>query len=280
MATASQVTPDLTFEPVTGVIGAWVRNFELGAADNQLLAERLRRELAEHGVLFFDLGRVPDSREFEDFASLFGKVQPKFGQVVKDRDENAPPFIDSDRTPMKPNRINVWHGDGGPLAVPPLAAILTAYEVPEAGGDTMWASMVAAYDALSPHMQRMLDGMKILNNNSRLPFLEPREHIQPAVVVNPITGRKCLFVDPNYTERFLDVPEAENRALLQFLAEHINTPEFHVRLRWQPGYAAVWHQQVTKHRGVDDFTGPRKLQRHTVDGEPLIGPNDKWGESA
>ena len=100
------------------------------------------------GVLFFDFGRVPTSAEYWDFAGLFGNVQAKFGQTVKDRDENQPPIIDSERMPMKQFRINVWHGDGGPLAVPPLAAILTAYEVPPAGGETMWSSMYAAYDAL------------------------------------------------------------------------------------------------------------------------------------
>jgi len=267
MATATS----LACERVSGHIGAWVRGFELDATDNPAHADMLQRSLAEHGVLFFDFGRIPDFEEYLGFAGLFGKVQGQFGQIVKGRKGEETPFIDSAHTPMKEFRINHWHSDGGPLPVPPLAAILMAYEVPEVGGDTMWASMYAAYDALSPHMQRMLDGMKIMNNNDRTTFLEPKEQIHPAVVVNPITGRKCLFVDPNYTTHFVDVPERESEVLLQFLFDHINTPEFHVRLRWQPGFCAVWHQQVTKHRGVADFTGTRKLQRHTVDGTPLIG---------
>ena len=262
---------DLTLEPVSGAIGAWVRGYELGVGASPDTSARLQRALAERGVLFFDFGRVPDFGEFFEFAGMFGKVQGEFGQEIRDRKQPATPFIDSSVTPMKPFRINHWHADGGPLPVPPRAAILAAHEIPETGGDTMWASMVAAYDALSPHLQRMLDGMRIVNNNRRTGFLEPREHIHPAVVVNPVTGRKCLFVDPNYTAGFVDVPEAESDALLRFLFEHINTPEFHVRLRWKPGYCAVWHQQVTKHRGVADFTGPRKLQRLTVDGEPLLG---------
>ena len=273
MATASKTALELAFEPVTGVIGAWVRGFDLASPANSALADALQRALARYGVLFFDFQRIPDFDEFHGFAGLFGTVQGRFDQVIKDREGPETPYIDSDLTPMKKFRINHWHADGGPLPVPPRAAILMAYEAPEAGGDTMWASMTEAYDALSPHMQRMLDGMRIVNNNDRTSFLEPKEHIHPAVVVNPITGRKCLFVDPNYTARFVDVPDRENEMLLQFLFEHINTPEFHVRLRWKPGYCAVWHQQVTKHRGVADFTGPRKLQRHTVDGEPLIGAN-------
>ena len=140
MATASKVQSVLDFEAVSGNIGAWVRGFELARPENALLGKRLQRALAEYGVLFFDFGRAPTSAEYWDFASLFGKVQAKFGQTVKDRDENAPPVIDSDRMPMKQYRINVWHGDGGPLPVPPLAAILTAYEVPPCGGEPMWAS--------------------------------------------------------------------------------------------------------------------------------------------
>lgn len=271
MATASSTLTSLEFEPVSGKIGAWVRGFDLTSSGNLNQTDVLKRALAEYGVLFFDFGRIPDFEEYYGFARLFGKVQGKFDQVIKDRDGPDTPFIDLEQTPMEPFRINHWHSDGGPLPVPPLAAILMAYEVPEAGGDTMWSHMAEAYDALSPHMRRMLDGMQIVNNNDRTRFLEPKEHIHPAVAVNPITGRKCLSVDPNYTARLVDVPDRENEVLLQFLFEHINTPEFHVRLRWKPGYCAVWHQQVTKHRGVADFTGRRKLQRHTVDGEPLVG---------
>lgn len=272
-ATSSAIVSDLGLERINENIGAWVRNFELATHGNAAKAPALQRALAEHGVLFFDFGRLPTPDEYWDFAGLFGPVQAKFGQTVKDKDENAPPMIDSDRMPMKQYRINVWHGDGGPIAIPPLAAILTAHEVPPCGGETMFASTAAAYDALSPHMQKMLDGMQMVNNNNRVKFLEPLEHVHPAVVVNPITGRKCLFVDPNYTSHFVGVPEAESDTLHRFLSEHINTPEFHCSMRWQPGYCAVWHQQATKHRGVDNFKGPRKLQRHTVDGEPLIPAN-------
>jgi taurine dioxygenase len=261
---------DLGFERVTGLIGAWVRNFELDAPDNVARAPALLRALSEHGVLFFDFGRPPGEGEFTRFASLFGNVQERFGQTVKDRDEKAVPLIDSERMPMSKFRINWWHSDGGPLEVPPLAAMLTPCELPEVGGDTMWASMYAAYDALSSRMQRFLDGLEIINNNKRTPFLEPREHVHPAVVRNPITGLKCLFFNPNYTEGFVGLTEKENDALYRLLIEHINTPEFHVRLRWKLGYAAVWHQQVTQHRGVDDFAGPRKMKRLTVDGAPLI----------
>lgn len=271
MATEAGTLTKLHFERATGVVGAWVHGFEPGATDNGALGGALLSALSEYGVLFFDFGRVPSDEEYALFAGLFGTVQDGFDQRVKDPDRKAPPLIDSDRMPMRRFLINQWHSDGGPLPVPPLAAILTPHELPEAGGDTMWASMTAAYDALSPQFQALLDGLEIVNNNKLASFLEPKEHVHPAVVVNPITGRKCLFFNPNYTEHFVGLPAKESDALARFLIEHINTPEFHVRLRWKLGTVAVWHQQVTQHRGVDDFTGPRKLKRLTVDGERLIG---------
>ena len=270
MATASITTRDLGIERTTGTIGAWVRNFELGDPANASAADDLRRALAEHGVLFFDFGRAPETQEFADFAGLFGQVQAEFAQKTKEQDEKALPLIDAERMPMKKHLINWWHSDGGPLEIPPLAAMLTPYELPDSGGDTMWASMYAAYDALSPTMQDLLDGLQIVNNNNRPSFLQPKEHIHPAVVRNPITNRKCLFFNPVYTDHFVGLSEKESDMLYRFLVDHINTPEFHVRLSWKIGYAAVWHQQVTQHRGVDDFSGPRKLKRLTVDGAPLI----------
>jgi taurine dioxygenase len=263
----------LRFVRATGAIGAWVHNFRLSDPGNAACAGTLQHALAEYGVLFFDFGRPPTGEEFTQFAALFGNVQAKFGQQVKNQDENAVPLIDSERMPMPEHRINWWHSDGGPLEIPPLAAMLTPYELPESGGDTMWASMYAAYDALSPQLQCFLDGLQILNNNGRTPFLEPKEHVHPAVVKNAITGRKCLFFNPIYTERFVGLKDKESDALYRFLVEHINTPEFHARLHWKLGYAAVWHQQVTQHRGVNDFKGPRKLKRLTVDGAPLIPAN-------
>lgn len=272
MATTEQDV-DLALEPAEALIGAWVRDFDIADPRNTKKSDALRRALSEYGVLFFDFGRVPEAEEYTRFASLFGNVQAVFGQQVKDREGAFVPLIDSDRMPMENHKINWWHSDGGPLEVPPLAAILTPHELPPIGGATMWASMYAAYDALSPQMQGLLDGLRIVNNNNRANFLEPKEFIHPAVVRNPITGRKCLFVNPIYTARFADLPEKESDALYRFLVEHINTPEFHVRLNWKLGYCAVWHQQVTQHRGVNDFKGARKLKRLTVDGAPLIPAN-------
>jgi taurine dioxygenase len=96
---------------------------------------------------------------------------------------------------------------------------------------------------------------------------ETSSAVHPAVIRDPVTGRKMLFVNSNYTERILGMTDKESEALLRMLFEHVNTPEFHVRLRWRSGVIAVWEERVTQHRGIADFVGPRKLRRLTFAGD-------------
>ena len=94
--------------------------------------------------------------------------------------------------------------------------------------------------------------------------------VHPAVIRDEFTGRKALFVNSNYTDRILGMSERESETILQMLFEHVNTPDFHVTHRWQPGHVAVWEQRVTQHRGVAGFKGPRKLRRMTyLGGSPV-----------
>lgn len=262
--TTAALTEDITFEPATGLVGAWVQGVALDERDPKI-AETLNRKLHEHGVLFFQFDDFLSAEEFMGFAELFGEMEEAYRMTMKQSGDS--PYIDSDKAPMKEVRINYFHSDGTALENPPQAAILTPVELPPAGGDTMFASMYAAWDALSPHYQRMLEGMEVLHSTRRLPFLnEVPGTVHPAVIRDPVTGRKMLFVNANYSDRILGMSERESEDLLQILFAHINTPEFHVRLRWRPGTVAVWEERVVQHRGVADFTGPRKLRRLTFKG--------------
>jgi len=220
-------------------------------------------------VLFFEFDHVVSASEFRAFAEFFGEPEERYRLTVGEADT---PYIDSDLVPMKDVRINCWHTDGTALDCPPQAAMLTPVELPEAGGDTMWASMYAAWEGLSSQYQRLLDGLEALHSTARLPFLrETSSAVHPAVIQDPVTGRKMLYVNSNYTERLIGMKDSESEALLRMLFEHVNTPEFHVRLRWRLGVVAVWEERVTQHRGVADFVGPRKLRRLTFPGERPAG---------
>jgi taurine dioxygenase len=262
--TTAELTREITFEPATGLVGAWVHGVSLDERD-AAVAALLTRRLHEHGVLFFQFDEVLSAQEFIGFAGLFGEMEDAYRMTLKEGKDS--PYIDSDLAPMKEVRINFFHTDGTALETPPQAAILTPVELPPAGGDTMFASMYAAWDALSPHYQRMLEGLEVLHSTRRLPFLnEVPGTVHPAVIRDEVTGRKMLFVNANYSDRVIGMSERESEELLQFLFAHINTPEFHVRQRWRLGMVTVWEERVVQHRGVADFTGPRKLRRLTFKG--------------
>ena len=214
-------------------------------------------------MLFFEFDHLVNALEFLAFATLFGEPEESYRLTVA---AGEAPYIDSDLVPMKDVRVNCWHTDGTALEVPPQAALLTPVELPEVGGDTMWASMYAAWEGLLSHYQRLLDGLEVRHGTTRtgLFLSQSASAVHPAVIRDPVTGRKMLYVNSNWSERIMGMTDGESEALLRMLFDHVNTPEFHVRLRWRPGVVAVWEERVTQHRGVADFVGPRKLRRLTV----------------
>lgn len=264
---------DIRLERVTGNIGAVVHGLRLGETHPATAIETLRDAVHQFGVLFFEFEQALDASEFRALADIFGEPEKTYALRPTDTDGKADDIdsvMDSNVTPMEEFRTNVWHTDGCPLECPPQTAMLTAVELPEAGGDTMWASMYAAWEGLSSYYQRLLDGMEALQSTVRLPFLDKRSTVHPVAPRDPVTGQTMLYVNSNYTERILDVKDHESEALLRMLFEHVNTPEFHVRLRWRLGTVAVWDERATQHRGVADFSGTRKLRRLTFPGGPLV----------
>src|SRR6202034_94900 len=131
--------------------------------------------------------------------------------------------------------------------------------LPETGGDTMWASMYAAYEALSSHYQRLLDGLDALHSTDTLyrarPFArennlfdETKTTVHPVVVRDSVTGKGFLYINSNYTQRLIGLTDFESDSLLQMLFAHINTPDFHVRLKWDKQTVVLWEERVTQHR--------------------------------
>jgi taurine dioxygenase len=188
---------------------------------------------------------------------------------------------------------NAWHSDFSFLEEPPLGSVLYAREVPSHGGDTLFANMYAAYEALSPGMRKMLDGLNAIHAGkpygvgglpkdlavSRSIGMErnnpeaDRETAHPVVRVHPATGRKALFVNSIYTTRFEGMTPAESRPLLNFLYAHAIQPEFTCRLRWRAGDLAVWDNRCTMHYAINDYDGQRRLMhRTTIKGERPVGP--------
>jgi taurine dioxygenase len=186
-----------------------------------------------------------------------------------------------------------WHIDSMYLQKPPLATLLLSLQTPPYGGDTLFANTAAAYDALSPAMQRMADGLvgvasgtlKARKGGAREAYLnqfgnmsvhnarmaEELEARHPLVRTHPVTGRKSLYVSPIHTLRFDGFTEEESRPLIDFLCGHCLRPEFTARVRWQPNQLTVWDNRTTLHCAINDYHGHRRhMRRLTVGAEQPV----------
>jgi taurine dioxygenase len=262
----------IRFEKAAVTIGARVHGIALDEQATPQIVQTLREGLHEHGVLFFEFGKRVEEEQLRNFSRLFGELEPVYGFSSRQQEAQtkggAAGCIDAAYQPLKEYRTGQWHTDGTPFERPPQAAILTAVEPPELGGGTMWSNMYAAYEDLSSHYQNLLEGLQVQHGTMRTPFVKERaQTVHPAIIRDPVTGRRALYVNSVYSERFLDMSAHQSDSLMRFLFEHVNTPEFHVRLTWRPGTTAVWEERVTQHRAVDSFVGTRRLRRLTIKGD-------------
>jgi taurine dioxygenase len=179
----------------------------------------------------------------------------------------------------------MWHTDNTDFERPPMASLLYSEVSPAVGGDTIWASMYAAYDALSAPMKAYLDRLTALHDNSIVKQLyaaegtlrsegvavdAPIEH--PVIRIHPESGRKALYVNSAYTRAIVGVPAMESRHILNFLFEHLTRPEYQVRFRWTAGSLAIWDNRCSQHYALDDYSELRRMRRVQVEGDRPAGP--------
>jgi len=264
---------------LTGAIGAVIDGVDLRHPLDEESARMLRDALHEHSVLFFHDQDLDEDQQVA-FASHFGTVGPypltkmlggtTLVSMIEDT-ADSPPDADG------------WHTDVTWVAEPPAYAVLNARVIPERGGDTMWSSLFAAYDALSPVMQRLCDQLTVRHFSGR-DFQErvartagaevadriarefpPVEH--PLVRTHPVTGRRALFVSGRFMDQVVGMHRDESDALLGYLNRHIENPNFCVRWRWREHDLAVWDEASTNHRALSDhYPAHRAMRRCTVDG--------------
>jgi len=269
----------IEIQPLTQSVGAEIRGVDLRAALSPEEVKTVHAALLDHLVVFFRNQDITPQQQLA-FARQFGEIgippfAPKYG--------DDPELIVLDQESPKGEGADNWHSDNTFMAEPPLGSILKAVKLPALGGDTCFASMYAAYEALSPSLRSWLDGLRAVHDITRplqkgiaaghttadLAEMQERwppvEH--PVTRTHPETGRKALFVNGNSTVRLVGLSERENDVLLRFLLEHVRSPEFQCRFRWDTNSIAFWDNRAAQHYGVPDYTERRVMHRVTLIGD-------------
>jgi taurine dioxygenase len=280
---------DLT--PISPDLGAVVDGLDLSSPLEPAKVEAIKTALVDRGVLAIRGQRLTPERLVEVSAAFGPLLRVPYVEPMPGHPDIIAVLKEADET-----RISVfggdWHSDFSFLECPPFATLLYALEVPPAGGDTLWADMRLAYEALTPAYRALLDPLNAMHSGhvygaerqpldiatsrsikiSRMNPEADEERAHPVVRRQPETDRRALFVNRIYTTRFADMTEEESRPLLDFLYEHATRPEFCCRWTWQAGDLLMWDNRAVMHYAVNDYDGHRRLLHRTmVEGEAPRG---------
>ena len=265
------------------VIGAEINGVDLSKDLGNQQFKELHEALMENLVIFFrDQNMTVD--QHKAFGRRFGKlhVHPNAAQELAGHPEIL--VIKADEN-SKHVAGEEWHSDVSCDEEPPMGSVLHMHTVPpDGGGDTMFANMYAAFEALSPPLQRMLEGLTAVHDSSkahgyrikagdRSDMNFPRS-IHPVVRTHPVTGRKALYVNRGFTTRITQLRPHESTEMLEMLYRHCETPEFMCRFRWLPNSVAFWDNRATQHHALFDYFPHRRygLRVTVVGDKPFYQP--------
>jgi taurine dioxygenase len=273
----------ITVKRVAGALGAEISGVDLARELDGPTFDAIHRAFVEHEVIFFrDQTLTPD--QHKAFGRRFGALN--IHPYVKGMDGH-PEIMEIIKEPTdKLNFGGGWHSDMSFLETPSIGSILHALEIPEFGGDTLFASMTRAYEALSPGLKTTLQGLRAVHSANREysaqgPSAQKRGSMQvaeaegmagefthPVVKTHPVSGKKALYVNPAFTLRFEGWKERESKPLLDFLFSHARYEGFTCRFQWRAGSLAFWDNRSVWHFALNDYPGQRRhMRRVTVDAE-------------
>lgn len=269
----------ITIKPLNPVVGAELHGLDLrqNLSDDDIRA--IKAALDRYGVIFFrDQDITPE--QHLAFGRRFGElhVHPSVrGKPREQWTEIMPVHADATTARVAGDK---WHTDVSCDEKPPLASILHMTTIPESGGDTLFSSMYAAYEALSEPMQRLLEGLTATHDGA--PNYDDRAKrnrdgntarvnpvaVHPVIAAHPSTGRKTIYVNSAFTVRINELTKEESDAVLAFLFAHVARPEFQCRFRWQRHSIAFWDNRAVQHYAVwDYYPAVRSGQRVTIRGD-------------
>ena len=257
-------TGDLVVRRLTANIGVEVRGVDLRAGIDESIVDTLRAAVGEHHVVFLRRQHL-SAEQHATLARAFGPIQASPVQLAAGRQGTDGPVSTIEDTAARPPAGFPWHTDVSWTSEPPALGFLSAVVIPEFGGDTIWASTAAVYDALPAEVQQLCAASAVLHapDASLLASVERhhgpeaanrlrRRHSgieHPLVQTHPITGRKSLFLCPLYARRIVG-PDGADERLLERLHSMLDDPHVQVRWRWRAGDLAIWDETNTCHRAA------------------------------
>ncbi len=271
-------------KPLTGFIGAEIEGVNLRQSMSSELADKLRSTLDKWYVIFIR-GQFLDIAQQKQLTRVFGTLmqlpyikpmddEPNVIAVLKEASDSGGGVFGGD-----------WHADLSFLAQPPSGSVLNAVEVPNVGGDTVWANQAIAYETLPAELKTLIEDRDAVHTGKpygvkHAPSPEQRsgrsiqmtrgdpaadKEIRHSVVyTHPRTGRRALNVNPTYTTRLSGMTEAESTPILNAIYKHCTKPDFCCRFRWSAGDIAVWDNRMAMHHAVNDYDGYRRLLYRTA----------------
>ena len=273
--------------PLSPALGAEIGGVDIarGVSDEQFA--ELRRAYANYGVIFFRDQHITPEQHIA-FAERWGNINVnRFFQVV----DRYPLIAEVRKEPDQTMNIgSKWHTDHSYDQIPAMGSILYALDIPKVGGDTLFASMNAAHDALSDGLRAMLSNMQAEHSSAHVfgekgyanaassdlagrignPAAATQTATHPVIIKHPLSGRPTLYVNGNFTLKFTGWSTEESQPLLDYLYAHARRNEFTCRFRWRPGSIAFWDNRATHHCALNDYHGERRLMhRITIEGEAL-----------
>jgi taurine dioxygenase len=268
------------FEPrlLSPCLGAEIRGVDLSTPLSPGLLKELETALVEYKVLFFRDQKI-SARQHADFAAGFGELEVHPFLPAGDAAEVIRFAKDADVVGVE----NVWHSDVSWREQPSLGSVLRAHEVPEVGGDTLWADMEAVYEGLPDDLKTAIEGRRAIHDfmasfglglneaeraKKRAEF-PPASH--PIVRTHPVSGRRCLYVNRIFTSHIEGMDREESDQLLDRLYREIEVPEYQVRFKWERDSLAFWDNRSTQHLAISDYwPQARVMERLTVIGDQPV----------
>jgi len=267
----------LTIKSTGAALGATVEDLDLIAPLQQADIDGLKAALAEHQVLFFRDQNI-SHRNHRDFGAAFGSLQqhPSYPTI-----DGYPEIMILENDRDNPSKIDEWHTDLSCTPIPPMGSILIAKVVPENRGDTMFASLAAAYEDLSESLKKSLEGMTATHSFAhgfRQSLAEPGgwerlkhaiesnpDVVHPVVRTHPVTGRKMIFVNRIFTSKINELDETSSKDLLNLLCDHMVQEQYLYRFRWRQNSIAFWDNRAVLHMPVNDYWPERRrMERVTI----------------